>query len=64
MITFRQLEILSAVVEHGNFRRCAEALGISQVSVSEHMKSLEVQLGVELFLRSRGGPVQIGRAHV
>jgi len=62
MITLRQWEIFAAVVAHGSFRRCAEALGISQVSVSEHMRSLEKHLGVELFERTPGGPVHLTEA--
>jgi DNA-binding transcriptional LysR family regulator len=55
MITVRQLEIFAAVIEHGSFRRCGQALNISPVSVSEHVRALETQLGVELFVRSPGG---------
>jgi DNA-binding transcriptional LysR family regulator len=55
MITVRQLEIFAAVIEHGSFRRCAQMLNISPVSVSEHVRALETQLGVELFVRSPGG---------
>ncbi len=57
MITVRQLEILSAVIEHGSFRRCGQKLNISPVSVSEHIRALEAQLGVALFVRSKGGAV-------
>jgi DNA-binding transcriptional LysR family regulator len=57
MITVRQLEILAAVLEHGSFRRCGQKLNISPVSVSEHMRAFETQLGVELFVRSPGGAV-------
>jgi len=57
MITVRQLEILAAVIEHGSFRRCGQKLNISPVSVSEHMRALEIQLGIELFVRSPGGAV-------
>src|SRR6185369_1786030 len=57
MITVRQLEILAAVIEHGSFRRCGQKLNISPVSVSEHMRALETQLGVDLFVRSPGGAV-------
>lgn len=62
MVTFRQLEIFVSVVRHGSFRRCAEALGVSQVSISDHMKALESQLGTQLFLRTKGGPVELTEA--
>jgi DNA-binding transcriptional LysR family regulator len=55
-ITLRQLEIFAQVVEHGSFRRCAEYIGVSQVSISEHVRELESRLGVSLFDRHSGGP--------
>jgi DNA-binding transcriptional LysR family regulator len=54
--TIRQLEIFAQVVEHGSFRRCAEHIGVSQVSISEHVRELESRLGVSLFDRHSGGP--------
>lgn len=59
MITLRQLEIFAAVIEHGSFRRCAETLGISQGAISEHIRTLETQLGVALFDRIKGGTLQL-----
>jgi DNA-binding transcriptional LysR family regulator len=53
-LTFRQLEVFVQVVESGSFRGCAERLGISQVSISAHVKALEAQLGTTLFDRKRG----------
>jgi DNA-binding transcriptional LysR family regulator len=55
-ITLRQLEIFAQVVEHGSFRRCAEFIGVSQVSISEHVRELESRLGASLFDRHSGGP--------
>ncbi len=62
MITLRQLEIFAAVVNHGSLRRAAEILGLSQVSVSEHIRALEAQLGIQLFDRVKGGPVSLTAA--
>jgi DNA-binding transcriptional LysR family regulator len=53
-ITFRQLEVFVAAAEDCNFRRTADYFGISQPSVSNHIRSLESHLGVCLFDRSRG----------
>lgn len=53
-MTFRQLEVFIRVVEAGNFRLCANALSVSEVSVGEHIKALERQLGLTLFHRRRG----------
>ena len=55
-ITLRQLEIFAQVVEHGSFRRCADYIGVSQVSISEHVRELETRLGAPLFDRHAGGP--------
>jgi DNA-binding transcriptional LysR family regulator len=59
--TLRQLEIFAQVVEHGSFRRCADRLGVSQVSISEHVRELETRLGVKLFDRNAGGPATLTR---
>jgi DNA-binding transcriptional LysR family regulator len=52
--TLRQLEVFASLCATRSFRRSAEALGISQASVSNQMKALEEQLGVELFARRPG----------
>lgn len=56
MITFRQMEIFAGIVAHGSFRRCADHLGISPEAVSSNMRSLEDNLGYQLFERQPGGP--------
>jgi DNA-binding transcriptional LysR family regulator len=53
-ITFRQLRVFVEAVDLGSFRACAERLGVTQVSVSEHIQSLERQIGRPLFERRRG----------
>lgn len=55
MITLRQLEIFAAAARHGSFRRCADELGVSQVTISEHIRALEDRLGRALFERRPGG---------
>jgi len=53
--TLRQLQFFVAVAEQGTVSGAAKALSISQSSATEAVKSLEADLGVELFLRrSRG----------
>ncbi|WP_026261556.1 LysR substrate-binding domain-containing protein [Kiloniella laminariae] len=49
--TIRQLQFFVAVSEQGTVSGAARALSISQSSVTEAVKSLEADLGVELFLR-------------
>src|ERR1700721_4549902 len=52
--TFRRLEVFIAVVEAGGFIAGAERLGVSQPSVSNHIKALERQVGCNLFVRRKG----------
>lgn len=53
--TIRQLEIFARVVEHGSFRRCADQLGVSQVSISEHVRELETRLVSACSIVTRAG---------
>jgi len=48
---FRQIEYLQAVVEEGNFYDAAEKCHVSQSAVSQQIKKLEDELGVQLLLR-------------
>jgi DNA-binding transcriptional LysR family regulator len=48
----RQLRCFHAVARHRHFTRASEELGLSQSSVSHHIRQLEVSLGVELFVRT------------
>lgn len=57
--TLRQLEVFGSLAATGSFKRSAEALGISQASVSSQMKSLEEQLGRRLLHRKPGRRPQL-----
>ena len=54
----RQLEIFSKVAEFGSFSKAAEALYLTQPTVSEHIRTLEEEFGVRLLDRlGRGAAV-------
>lgn len=65
----RRLEIFAKVAELGSFSRAAEALFLTQPTVSEHVRALEEELGVPLLDRlgrgatpTRAGQILLGYA--
>jgi LysR family transcriptional regulator, low CO2-responsive transcriptional regulator len=50
---FDQLRTFLVVLEHGSFTRAAEVLGLSQSTVSAHVKTLESAVGTRLLDRNR-----------
>lgn len=48
----KQLRSFTAIVEYRNFSKAAEKLGISQPTVSTHIRALEKELHTQLFLRT------------
>ena len=50
-MTIRQLEVFLAIAHAQSFSRAAERIHLSQPTLSEHMKELEAELGVPLFIR-------------
>ena len=55
--TLRQLSFLTALAEQGGFVRAADAVGVTQPTLSAGIKELEAILGVTLVDRSQSGAV-------
>jgi DNA-binding transcriptional LysR family regulator len=57
----RQLEYFAAVARHRHFRRAAESLYVTQSAVSQAVRRLEAELGLELLRRRPGAqpPVEL-----
>ncbi|MEM1153538.1 MAG: LysR family transcriptional regulator [Pseudomonadota bacterium] len=53
--SLRQLRHVLALCEHRNYRRAAEAVGLTQSALSVSIRRLEEDYGVELFERGPGG---------
>src|SRR5487761_1612072 len=51
----RQLRYVVAIASHRHFTRAAASVPVAQPALSHQVKLLELELGVELFERSRGG---------
>src|SRR5690349_7681899 len=65
----RRLEVFAKVAELGSFSRAAEALYLTQPTVSEHVRALEDEMGVQLLDRlgrgatpTRAGDLLLGYA--
>ena len=50
-MTIRQLEVFLGVAQAKSFSRAAERIRLSQPTLSEHIRELEEELGVRLFVR-------------
>ena len=61
-MTLQQLEYFLAAYRHGSFSAAAEDLHMAQPSLSEQVRRLEAELGVELFARAGRGvrPTEAG----
>jgi LysR family nitrogen assimilation transcriptional regulator len=53
----RQLQVFVAVVESGSLSKAAITLSVTQPMITRHIRSLEDELGVELFYRNGRGVV-------
>jgi DNA-binding transcriptional LysR family regulator len=57
MIQTKLIGYAVALARHGNFAKAADALGLSQPSLSRNIAALETQVGVKLFDRGPKGVV-------
>lgn len=53
-MNLRDLEYVTAVAKFGSFTEAADACNVSQPALSNQIRKLENELGVELFIRSSG----------
>jgi DNA-binding transcriptional LysR family regulator len=54
-MTLKQIEVFLAVAETRSFSKGAEQACITQSTASQHIQTLEEELGIRLFDRGRGG---------
>lgn len=54
-MNFAQLRAFHAIATHGGFSSAAQALGVSQPAITQHVKALEEAIGARLFLRTGTG---------
>lgn len=50
-----KMETLLAVVEHQSFTKAADALALTQPAISHHIRQLEEEFGIQIFVRGKGG---------
>ncbi len=61
-VDLRQLRYFVAIAECGSFSKAAQRLHIAQPALSQHVRNMEIDLGVELLFRSPQGvrPTEAG----
>ncbi len=65
-VDLRLLKHAMALLEHGSFSRAADAIHVSQPTLSRSIKELEQRVGLPLFNRDRSGtgPTDFGRVFI
>ncbi|OTN75671.1 hypothetical protein A5886_000746 [Enterococcus sp. 8G7_MSG3316] len=54
-MNIQQMRVVQSIADHGSFREAAKRLFLSQPSLSQSIKELEAELGVQLFERTNQG---------
>jgi DNA-binding transcriptional LysR family regulator len=57
MLDLKRLRVLREVAERGSFSAAADSLYVSQSAISQQITALEAEVGSQLLLRLRTGPV-------
>lgn len=57
MLDLKRLRVLREVAECGSFSAAADSLYVSQSAISQQIAALEAEVGAQLLLRLRTGPV-------
>ncbi|MBQ9942850.1 MAG: LysR family transcriptional regulator [Clostridia bacterium] len=60
----KQLEYVQVLAREGSFSRAADALNISQPSLSQYIKKIETEIGLPLFDRTNGNVRLTDAGHV
>lgn len=56
-MNLRHLRYFVAIVDHGSMVKASDSLFVAQSALSQHMRNLEAELGVQLLLRTGRGVV-------
>lgn len=62
-MNLRHLRYFVAIVDHGSMVKASDALFVAQSALSQHMRNLEAELGVQLLLRTGRGVVPTDAGH-
>jgi len=62
-MNLRHLRYFVAIVDHGSMVKASDSLFVAQSALSQHMRNLEAELGVQLLLRTARGVVPTDAGH-
>lgn len=54
-MSLRQMQLMTAIAEHGSLKRASEAIGMSQPRATKSLREVEDLLGLDLFNRTNRG---------